>query len=77
MARFDEPRFLHQTRECVGGAVRGVDDLPEAYGALPGESEWRVHFHVPVNTAEHTTQGELVDTLGALAGGARAADAPL
>ncbi|HKO56149.1 MAG TPA: TIM barrel protein [Thermoanaerobaculia bacterium] len=27
---FAEPRFLHQTRECVAGAVHGTDDLPEA-----------------------------------------------
>jgi hypothetical protein len=38
-------------------------------GALPGKDQWRVHFHVPVNTSEHTTQDELVDTLGELAGG--------
>ena len=71
LARFDEPRFLHQVRECVNSHVEGVDDLPEALsGALPGEREWRVHFHVPVNTSEHTTQDELGETLAALAGGA-------
>jgi sugar phosphate isomerase/epimerase len=71
LARFDEPKFLHQTRERVQSVVTGTDDLPEALeGALPGRDEWRVHFHVPVNTSEHTTQDELVDTLGALAGGA-------
>ena len=70
LARFDEPKFLHQTRERVDGRVAGVDDLPEALsGGLPARGEWRVHFHVPVNTAEHTTQDELVATLGALAGG--------
>jgi sugar phosphate isomerase/epimerase len=70
LARFDEPRFLHQVRECVNSHVEGVDDLPEALGgALPGEREWRVHFHVPVNASEHTTQDELTDTLSALAGG--------
>src|SRR5204862_6443097 len=30
LARFDEPRFLHQTRERVNSHVHGVDDLPEA-----------------------------------------------
>jgi sugar phosphate isomerase/epimerase len=71
LARFDEPRFLHQVRERVNSHVQGTDDLPEALsGALPGEREWRVHFHVPVNTAEHTTQEELGATLRALAGGA-------
>jgi hypothetical protein len=74
LARFDEPRFLHQTRERVDGHVHGTDDLPEALdGALPGRDQWRVHFHVPVHVAEHTTQDELKDTLSALAGG----DAPL
>jgi sugar phosphate isomerase/epimerase len=69
---FAEPRFLHQVRECVGGSVVGVDDLPEALaGGLPAGSEWRVHFHVPVHAAEHTTQHELEATLAALAGGPR------
>ena len=67
--RYTEPRFLHQVRERVNGHVEGVDDLPDA-GALPGEREWRVHFHVPVHSAQHTTQPELVDTLRALVGGA-------
>jgi sugar phosphate isomerase/epimerase len=71
LARFDEPRFLHQVRERVNSHVEGTDDLPEALeGALPGRDEWRVHFHVPVNTAGHTTQDELTDTLAELAGGA-------
>jgi sugar phosphate isomerase/epimerase len=74
LARFDEPRFLHQVRECVNSHVEGTDDLPEALGgALPAQREWRVHVHVPVNTAEHTTQEELCATLAELAGG----EAPL
>jgi sugar phosphate isomerase/epimerase len=67
---FAEPRFLHQVRERVGAGVAGTDDLPEALaGGLPASSEWRVHFHVPVHAAEHTTQAELEATLAALAGG--------
>lgn len=69
LERYTEPKFLHQVRERVNGHVAGVDDLPQAAAALPGEREWRVHFHVPVHTAEHTTQAELVDTLAALVGG--------
>jgi sugar phosphate isomerase/epimerase len=67
---FAEPRFLHQVRERVGAGVAGTDDLPQALdGGLPASSEWRVHFHVPVHAAEHTTQAELEATLAALAGG--------
>jgi len=69
--RFAEPRFLHQVREPVNGAVAGSDDLPDALaGGLPGRDEWRVHFHVPVHVAEATTQAELERALAALAGGA-------
>ena len=71
---FTEPRFLHQVRERVNGHVAGCDDLPAALaGELPGEREWRVHFHVPVHAAEHTTRDELVATLAALAGDGRPA----
>jgi sugar phosphate isomerase/epimerase len=70
LAGFAEPRFLHQVRERVNGSVAGCDDLPDALaGGLPGRGEWRVHFHVPVHAAEHTTQDELAATLAALAGG--------
>jgi hypothetical protein len=70
LAGFDEPRFLHQVRERVNGHIAGVDDLPDALaGELPRESEWRVHFHVPVHRAEHTTQAELRRALDALVGG--------
>jgi sugar phosphate isomerase/epimerase len=74
LGSYVEPRFLHQVRERVNGHVAGVDDLPEALaGGLPGRREWRVHFHVPVHTRDHTTQDELSATLAALAGGPRAA----
>lgn len=75
LSRFVEPRFLHQTRERTGGGVASVDDLPEALdGALPGEDEWRVHFHVPVHhPGGETTQRELLEFLRVLlAGGAPA-----
>ena len=75
LARFDEPKFLHQTRERVNARVEGTDDLPEALeGALPGKDQWRVHFLVPVNTAEHTSQDELIGTQGVLAGGGRSGE---
>ena len=74
LASFAEPRFLHQTRERVDGRVVGVDDLDQALaGGLPGASEWRVHFHVPVHTpGPHTTQADLSATIAALLGHAEA-----
>ncbi|MEZ0113158.1 sugar phosphate isomerase/epimerase [Catenulispora sp. EB89] len=51
LARFAEPRYLHQTRESVAGGLRGTDDLDEALrgDSLPGAAPWRVHFHVPLH----------------------------
>jgi sugar phosphate isomerase/epimerase len=51
LARFAEPRYLHQTREAVAGGLRGTDDLAEALrgGSLPGAAPWRVHFHIPLH----------------------------
>ncbi len=69
---FVEPRFLHQTRERHDGQVLGTDDLSDALdGRLPGRSEWRVHFHLPVHEdSPASTQPELRATLSALVGGA-------
>ena len=52
-----------------------MDDLGDAMaGGLPGDGEWRVHFHVPVHAnGGETTQPELAATLNALVGG----EAPL
>jgi hypothetical protein len=82
LAGFVEPRFLHQTRACVGGGVvdagvddvLGVDDLDEALaGGLPRGREWRVHFHVPIHLdGGRTTQLELRSLMAALLGGPRA-----
>jgi sugar phosphate isomerase/epimerase len=74
LERFDERRFLHQTRERHTDTVLGTDDLPEALaGALPGDGPWRVHFHVPLHTDPppglRATRPELLKTLGVLLGG--------
>lgn len=71
LSGYVEPRFLHQTRERTAKGVAGVDDLNEALsGGLPGEDEWRVHFHVPIHhSGDDTTQPELMSALRALLGG--------
>ena len=55
---FAEPRFLHQVREVVHGARRPARTTCRRRwtASCRRESEWRVHFHVPVHAAEHTTQ---------------------
>ncbi|MEU1183301.1 metabolite traffic protein EboE [Streptomyces sp. NPDC005820] len=79
LARFAEPRFLHQTRTAPRGTdtVLGVDDLPDALaGGLDPGSPWRVHFHAPLHAAPEpplsTTASELTTALGELLGGPRA-----
>ncbi|MES5824009.1 metabolite traffic protein EboE [Streptomyces sp. RG80] len=77
LARFAEPRFLHQTRTAPDGTVTGVDDLPEALaGGLAPDSPWRVHFHAPLHADPEppltTTASELTSALSALLGGPRA-----
>ncbi|MFJ5994965.1 metabolite traffic protein EboE [Streptomyces sp. NPDC092370] len=52
LAAFAEPRFLHQTRNATAAGLRATDDLDEALaGALPDDSPWRAHFHVPLHAA--------------------------
>ncbi|MFD3840220.1 metabolite traffic protein EboE [Streptomyces sp. NPDC058642] len=77
LARFAEPRFLHQTRTAPHGTVTGVDDLPEALaGGLDPGSPWRVHFHAPLHAAPEpplsTTADELASSLSVLLGGPEA-----
>jgi sugar phosphate isomerase/epimerase len=78
LARFAEPRFLHQTRTAPHGVVSGVDDLPDALaGDLDPGSAWRVHFHAPLHADPapplRTTADELTIALGELLGGSQAA----
>ncbi|SHI69547.1 metabolite traffic protein EboE [Streptomyces sp. 3214.6] len=77
LARFAEPRFLHQTRTAPHGVVSGVDDLPAALaGDLDPGSAWRVHFHAPLHAEPapplRTTADELTTALGELLGGPQA-----
>ena len=57
LARFDEPRWLHQVASGTGASRRLVADLPEALSGPAASTwraagPWRVHFHVPVHRAE-------------------------
>lgn len=75
LARFREPRYLHQTviRDAAGTTVFH-EDLPAALSGLRGDpaGEWRVHFHVPVYLerigALGTTRDHVEQCLALLAG---------
>ncbi|HLU67251.1 MAG TPA: metabolite traffic protein EboE [Kofleriaceae bacterium] len=79
LARFAEPRFLHQVRAPLGGgALAGVDDLyPDLAGldALPADRPWRIHFHLPIHREVvgeiATTRGFLEEVIAHLVGGGR------
>jgi sugar phosphate isomerase/epimerase len=69
LAAFAEDTYLHQTVERRGGVLTRYRDLPEAIAAarFDGESEWRIHFHVPVFLERYgvleSTQGFLRELL--------------
>lgn len=73
LAELHEPRFLHQVRSDLGGAM----DLPEALTSLDRSTPWRIHFHVPVHRDEvadlETTRSSIRPVLAA----ALAAPGPL
>ncbi|MFC7339845.1 metabolite traffic protein EboE [Saccharopolyspora griseoalba] len=69
LARYAEPRYLHQVRELAADGVLRCDDLDEAFRRLPAAGPWRVHFHVPLHwtgTALRPTTDVLRRTLQAL-----------
>ena len=65
LSQFVDPGRLHQSREQrTDGRVYGVDDLSAALpGGLPGDSEWRIHYHMPIYLEDRTTQGYLREVL--------------
>jgi sugar phosphate isomerase/epimerase len=76
VARFAEPRFLHQVRVADGrGRPLGLDDLPDALaaaraGEFPVDRPWRIHYHVPIHRAAvgrlATTRPDLERALAAV-----------
>lgn len=47
LARFDEPRFLHQVVTGTAADPRVWADIGDFLGARVGQ-DWRCHFHVPI-----------------------------
>ncbi|MDA1158262.1 MAG: metabolite traffic protein EboE [Planctomycetota bacterium] len=76
LARYVEPRYLHQTMSrSTDGTIHRQVDLTEDTALSPPDKfasaeEWRVHFHVPVNAESlgplQTTRGDLKKALAAV-----------
>lgn len=63
LRRFADSTYLHQVIERRGTALRHFADLDEALQSAHGVagSEWRIHFHVPLFTAEYDGLGSTQD----------------
>ena len=73
LRRFADSTYLHQVIERRGADLRHVPDLGEALDGpapLPG-TEWRIHFHVPLFTAEYDGLGSTQDYVSTVLGIAR------
>jgi sugar phosphate isomerase/epimerase len=75
---FENEVYLHQTVVRQGQRLLHFLDLPDALGSRqPEDSEWRVHFHVPIFMRElgvfESTQADLLPLLHELA---RSSDCP-
>ncbi len=70
MQTLNEGRYLHQTTVEDGDRVSFFTDLPAALDGGP-RGNWRVHFHVPVNSDHFgplgTTQSDLIRSIPLLA----------
>ena len=63
LRRFADSTYLHQVIERRGADLRHVADLDEALDGTPPPpgTEWRIHFHVPLFTAEYDGLGSTQD----------------
>lgn len=66
LADFRDDVYLHQTKvKTLNGTITSFRDLPEAMQAAISNSEWRVHFHLPLFFEE---LGDLKSTASQLKG---------
>jgi sugar phosphate isomerase/epimerase len=72
LAAFQNEVYLNQTVVQAGGQLQHFLDLPDALASnQPSDSEWRVHFHVPIFMQQlglfESTQADLLPLLAELA----------
>jgi sugar phosphate isomerase/epimerase len=66
LANFIDPVYLHQViGHAASGQVQRYPDLSEALECVhdAGESEWRIHFHVPLFTRDYAAFGSTQDVI--------------
>ncbi|MCM4151253.1 xylose isomerase [Arenibacter sp. N53] len=67
LAQFNEPTYLHQVTEKVGGKVITYKDLAEVLEKRPKVAELRSHFHVPIFLEKYdhlfSTQDQIIKVL--------------
>ncbi|PKQ44616.1 metabolite traffic protein EboE [Confluentibacter flavum] len=67
LERFDEPTYLHQVTEKVGGNIKVYNDLPIILRKKEQHKELRAHFHVPIFLEKfdnlYSTQDQILNTL--------------
>jgi sugar phosphate isomerase/epimerase len=64
LRRFADSTYLHQVRERRGPKLERFSDLNDALESLasaPGARHWRIHFHVPLFTADYEGLGSTQD----------------
>jgi hypothetical protein len=63
LVRFADSTYLHQVIEKRNGTLEHYSDLDVALAArpVPAGAEWRIHFHVPLFTAEYEGLGSTQD----------------
>ena len=66
LAPFIDPVYLHQViGYAQSGSLQRYPDLPQALECIhdAGESEWRIHFHVPLFTRDYATFGSTQEVI--------------
>ncbi len=67
---FNEPTYLHQVTQKVGGVVKTYNDLPIVLAQKKDFKELRAHFHVPIFLEQfgllHSTQDHILKVISVL-----------
>lgn len=69
---FADSTYLHQVIQRRASSLQHYPDLDAAFASHPhGDSEWRIHFHVPLFTSEYDGLGSTQDDVRSVIEAAR------